>query len=347
MGHQQLPRQKSSNATVDFIDFPYRHVAVSPHQQKLRLAQALANNGGLDYYLIGRLDNHEDRSGYAPIKEMFAFHAANEDSYCGLTSKANVGLINGPMANQEEFRGWFRFLLEGHYLFDTLMESAALDLSWDRYDAMVLPDFQPVSDALAQTLDDFVAAGGTLIASGRSGFCDEDFEPRALPALACLGMTSCELVREDMRSSYFKLEDKTGFPRFDDVDLLYLDGPYVYADYAETCERRLKLIPPHNFRAAGTLLLRAGHRRAGLAWCTPMARARPSISPGCPARSSTVRATPTRPSSSPICWRHVAGLQPVGGNLSPMVEVTRFAPARRLRPGPPGQRLGPLWRELL
>ena len=75
------PEMVSSNTTVDFIDFPARHVAVSPHQQALRLVQALANGGSLDFYLIGRLDNHEDRSGYAGIREIFGYHAANEDAY--------------------------------------------------------------------------------------------------------------------------------------------------------------------------------------------------------------------------------------------------------------------------
>ena len=62
------PEMVSSNTTVDFIDFPYRHVAVSPHQQALRLAQNLANGGAFDFYLIGRLDNHRDRSGFDGIK---------------------------------------------------------------------------------------------------------------------------------------------------------------------------------------------------------------------------------------------------------------------------------------
>jgi hypothetical protein len=53
------PRMVSSNASVDFIDFPVRHVSVSPHLQRLRLAQALANGGGLDYYVIGRLDGKQ------------------------------------------------------------------------------------------------------------------------------------------------------------------------------------------------------------------------------------------------------------------------------------------------
>ena len=69
------PEMVSSGTTVDFIDFPYRHVAVSPHQQALRLAQNLANGGALDYYLIGRLDNHEDRSGFEHVKEIYHYHA--------------------------------------------------------------------------------------------------------------------------------------------------------------------------------------------------------------------------------------------------------------------------------
>ena len=47
------PEMVSSGTTVDFIDFPYRHVAVSPHQQALRLAQNLANGGALDTTLSG------------------------------------------------------------------------------------------------------------------------------------------------------------------------------------------------------------------------------------------------------------------------------------------------------
>lgn len=73
-----FPDVVTSNTTVDFIDFPYRHVAVSPQQQALRLAQNLANGGALDYYLIGRLDNHEDRSGFGPIQKIFNYHAESQ-----------------------------------------------------------------------------------------------------------------------------------------------------------------------------------------------------------------------------------------------------------------------------
>lgn len=317
------PDKVSSNTTVDFIDFPYRHVAVSPHQQKLRLAQGLANGGAIDYYLIGRLDNHEDRSGYAPVKQMFAYHAANEESYRGLVSKANIALINGPLANQDEFRGWFRFLTEGHFPFDTLMESAALDLPWDRYDAVILPDFQPVGDALASKIDDFVAAGGTLIASGRSGFRDENFEPRSLPALACLGMTELRLVRQEMTSSYFKFESKDGFPRFDNVDLLYLDGPYVYAGYEAGVERRLHLIPPHNFGPPERCYYELETDEPGLL-VNDFGEGKAIYLPWLPGALFHRQGYPNTSEFIADLLEQIGGLAPVGGNLSPMVEVTRF-----------------------
>src|SRR5690606_36152777 len=111
----------------------------------------------------------------------------------------------------------------------------------------VLPDFQGISDALAARLDDFVAAGGTLIASGRAGLRDEHWEPRAEPVLKSLGIAHLQHVRENMRAAYFKFEDKEGFPRMAESDLVYVDGFYVYADYVEGAQPRMKLVPPQPF----------------------------------------------------------------------------------------------------
>ena len=105
---------------------------------------------------------------------MFHYHAAHEDDYVGLTSKATVALLNGPEANQAEFRGWFRVLAEGHYCFDTLMVDTALELPWDKYRAIILPDYQPVS--MAQALDAYCAKGDGIAVS-RAAMRDEAYEP--------------------------------------------------------------------------------------------------------------------------------------------------------------------------
>lgn len=317
------PSMVSSNTTVDFIDFPYRHVAVSPYQQKLRLAQNLANGGALDYYLIGRLDNHEDRSGYAGIKEMFHYHAANEEAYLNIVSKATVGLLNGPDGNQAEFRGWFRVLVEGHFLFDTLMTDTALELPWDKYRAIIVPDYQPLSDALAIRLDQFVADGGTLIAVSRAGWRDEDYEPRPAPALKCLGIEKVNVLKSRLRSPYLKLDDKTGFKRFADTDLVFLEGNYVYADYAAGVHKRFKLIPPHMFGPPERCYYTQVTDHPGLT-VNAYGKGKAIYIPWEPGALFYRQGYTNTFDFVADVLEGIAGLKPIEGNLSSQVEVTVF-----------------------
>lgn len=317
------PTMLSSNTTVDFIDFPYRHVTVSPHQQQLRLVQGLANGNALDWYLIGRIDNHEDRSGFAPIKEIFHYHAAHEDLYAQLTSKANIALLNGAQANQSEFRGWFRFLVENHFLFDILMEEVALELPWEKYAAIILPDYQPLSDRLAARLDQFVAHGGILIASGRSGFRDESYAPRRQLALQALGITGLETVRTDMRSAYFKLEDKGSFPHFAAIDLLYSGDLYIYASYAASATLQLKLVAPHAFGPPERCYYTQVTDRPGYV-VNQHRQGQAIYLPWLPGTLFHRQGYPNTTDFIADLLEKVAGLAPVKGNLSPMVEVTHF-----------------------
>jgi hypothetical protein len=318
-----FPEMVSSNTTVDFIDFPYRHVAVSPHQQGLRLAQSLANGGALDYYLIGRLDNHEDRSGFAPVQEVFHYHAAHEDSYQGLVSKAEIAVLQGPLGNVNEFRGWFRFLVEHHFCFDTVMEEVALEAPLEKYRVLILPDFQAISDALAARLDAFVAAGGVLIASGRSGFRDEDWEPRALPVLQSLGIRQVREVRTETRSCYFKLTDKRDFPRMAESDLIYLDGPYIDAEYDAGAEQHLNLIPPHWFGPPERCYYTEVSDDPGYV-VHPHGKGKAIYLPWLPGALFHRQGYPNTSDFVGDLVEHVAGIAPTGGNLSPMVEVTHF-----------------------
>ena len=329
------PRMVSSNTTVDFVDFPYRHVAVSPHQQKLRLAQNLANGGALDYYLIGRLDNHEDKSGYESVRAMFHYHAAHEDAYADNVSLANVALLDNSRNHASETKGWFRFLVENHFLFDTPQTDTCLEQSWDQYQAIVLPDLQPISDELAARLDAYVAGGGTLVAVGQTGFFDHEYEPRETPALQCLGIEQVERVRDDMRlrpglnSGYIKLDDKTGFPRFAATDLIYLDAPYIYCRYAPEAVQRFKLVPPHNFGPPERCYY--GHPggwsgvvdRPGFV-VHPYGQGQAIYVPWLPGTLFHRQGHTNTADFAADLLEHVAGIAPVGGDLSPMVEVTLF-----------------------
>ncbi len=324
---RSFPDMVSSNTTVDFIDFPYRHASVSPHQQRLRLAQNLANAGSLDYYLIGRLDNHEDRSGFEGVRDLFHYHAVHEETYVDLVSRANVLLLKQSGPHTDEYRGWFRVLVENHVLFDVVRTDAALDVPWKQYDAVVAPELEAMSDALARRLDAFVEAGGTLIAVGQTGFRDAFYNPRSKPALACLGIKAVKTVRADMRSSYLKFVDaldRDGFPRMKAIDLVYMDGAYVYATYADEAESRMNLIPPHNYGPPERCYYEQVTEHPGLV-IHSYGKGRAIYLPWSPGALFHRQGHLNTAYFCGDLLLHVAEVGRVEGNLSPMVEVTRFA----------------------
>ena len=312
------PEMVSSNTTVDFIDFPYRHVTVSPDQQALRLVQSLANGGTLDYYLIGRLDNHQDRSGFAPIRDIFHYHAAHESDYIGLEPVADVLLIK---SGGGEYNGWFRTLVEGHFLFDVMLPEAATARPISKYKAILLPDLSAMSDELAARLDAFVNVGGTVIATGQTSFRDSLRASRQEPAMRCLGVERILSIRENMRSSYLQFTDKGSFPRMADVDLVYLDGPYIQAQYAASAQMNMRLIPPHRFGPPERCYYEVTTDLPGFV-TNPFGAGRAIYLTWLPGalfhRQGHVN-------TSWFCsdlLEHVAGILPLGGNLPPQVEAT-------------------------
>jgi hypothetical protein len=316
-----LPRTVSSNSSVDFVDYPVRHVSVAPQRQRLRMAQTLANGGGLDYYVIGRLDRRHDRSGRSAARELFAYHAAHEDEYRDLTSSARIALLTGPHGNAEEFRGWFRVLAEHHFLFGTLLMETASEGVLARYAALVLPDHQPISDEAARRLDRFVEDGGTLVATGRTGLRTEELNPRDAPALACLGIQGIREVRASVRGAYLALDDRTGFPRLAETDLVFLDGAYVDAEYAAAARSRLRLIPPGPFGPPERCVLPEPTGEPGLV-THPFGDGRAVYVPWSCGTLVERHGLPNTSSFAADVLQHHAGLEPVGGNLSPMIEVT-------------------------
>ena len=114
------------------MGFAYRHVAVNPAFQELRLWQTLSNFGGLDYYVMGRLYDKEDKSAYPRVQKVFRYAAAHEDVCYGVTSAADTLLVREAyvIPNPEE-RGWIRALTESHILFDEALSGglAKIDLS--------------------------------------------------------------------------------------------------------------------------------------------------------------------------------------------------------------------------
>ena len=317
----------SSNTTVDFIDFPSRHVAVAPYQQELRLYQNLANAGSLDYYLIGRLDNHEDRSGYEGIRRVFNFHKENEKYYMNLHADCDTVILTGEhwgghgAGDMAEFFGLYRVLTETHQLFDVMIMSRVKEIGLAKYKNVILPNIEYLDDQTAKILDDFVAAGNNLLATGNTSYGDNNYESREKPALTCLGITA-KGVNRNVRGAYFTVEDKGVFTNFKDCDLVSVDGDYVYADYDCSVEQYLKLLPSQPFGPPER--------------CYPIISQvnRPAVTINTFGKGHAIHIPWMsgryfhRQGYTNTFWfiadvfQNLLGIQPVGGNIPPMVETT-------------------------
>jgi len=244
-------RMVSSNTSVDFIGFFYRHVAVNPEEQELRLWQDVANFGGIDYYLMGRLDNHEDQSGFEKICKVFAYCADHEQEYINITSKAEVLLTRGERWGiQGEERGWIRALSESHILFDEIeLMKIRPEHDLSKYKAIILPGTEAIPSWLAARLDEFAAHGGCVIASGTTGIYDGDYAIHEKYPLKCMGVKQMLYKRTDMVSAmlHVEREDLAVLPSYQNCRVLYLGDDFTFYAYEKASKGYLRLIPPQRF----------------------------------------------------------------------------------------------------
>jgi hypothetical protein len=317
------PHFKSSNTTVDFIGFWYRHVAVSPAQQELRLWQGLAAGAGLDYYLIGRLDNHRDRSGYEGVKRVFKFHEKHwKETYDGLTPDSKTLMVSlGGFQSNNDYRGWFRILTENHIPFNVISIGRLDKIDLSDYKALVLPNVLYLSDSAIKAVDDFVKKGGTLIADGETGFYDETYESRGESGLKSLGINRIRSIRNDMASAMLEVNDKTDMPHMADRDLVYFGDSFVYADYEESAVGTTRLIPPHWVGPPERCYWTQETELPGVI-INSYGKGKALYLPWMPGRLFLREGHDNTVVFLGDLLKEKMGLESVEGNLSPMVEVT-------------------------
>ena len=232
------PEKQLANAAVHFFHYPHRHTAVSPWLTQRRLYQQVINGAWLDFYCIGPFHALEDGLGTAQVREVFRFHAANERWLTNTLELADVGLVVDAARGSDELRGLFRILSEGHLSFD-LVKLGGADLS--RYRALIVPEGGKLGEDPIARLDDYVRQGGKLLVTGAE-----------VPvALKSLGVNTALPDIPQEKGTYVRVrkDDKPHLIEavFNDLDLLFLDGPLGRAGFTDGTQRLLRFIPPAMF----------------------------------------------------------------------------------------------------
>ncbi len=239
LGAGRARLRPSDNASVDFMGFRYRDTSVSPALMELRQWQNLANSGCVSMYIMGTLGSHRDRSGFAPTKKVFAFHAAHQELYTGLRSAAKVLLLRRGMwqRTDPETAGWIRALTESHIPFDerNLDELQSGD-QLQGITTIILGDLKGLRPAQTDIFADFTRQGGTLIATGETRLPEQ-------------GIEEVTETRHNAMSAVFALDeqDRQFLKRCADTAYIAPGQDLLVVKPAETTHTWLHLIDEHPF----------------------------------------------------------------------------------------------------
>lgn len=230
------------NVSVDFMGFRYRETSVSPALMELRQWQNLANSGNPGLYIMGRLDNHRDRSALDRTRAVFQFHKAHESAYAGLRNEAKVLLLEMslPSRRDEESCGWAEALTACHIPFAEQKITALSADSLCGKTLVILVGVKAIAPACSALLNSFVERGGTVLAAADNGF------ERA--PLDCMGVTVTG-KRTDCMASVLEVreEDKSMFPHCALTPLVPFGSALQLLSCAADTTAYLRLIPDHPF----------------------------------------------------------------------------------------------------
>ncbi|KAI5926230.1 glycosyl hydrolase 6-domain-containing protein [Camillea tinctor] len=179
--------------SVAFVDMPYRMGSEEPANFAQYLLQTISRGGNPSTYIMGT-------PGKIPYlclgvaSEITSFHKKWKDVYDGLRPVAKTGLVlpNGDTMSGaryeeslSEFRGLYKAMQELHIPFDVLALEYITEISenggLERYQTIILPDLGELASGEANALDEWVAAGGSLVATGSSGVGNDTVSLKSLP----------------------------------------------------------------------------------------------------------------------------------------------------------------------
>ena len=244
--------------TVSYF-YPWWRLYAAPEaENRPWAAQQFANGVSPWLHINGGYSDLFDRRGLAPMKAVFQRFARWEGYFDGARSQARVALVfsrhtqdnygrGAPHARYLDFiRGWYCALQEAHVPFDVISDKLLTPQRLAQYRVVVASNLACLSDATAAALEGYVAQGGGLVAGFEAGMFDLAGERRGEPLLGRLLGVDYAGRREELKSSYAKLEarDDPLLAGIGDTDLIPNDGDLVLVRPRAGHAVPLTLIPP-------------------------------------------------------------------------------------------------------
>lgn len=255
--HALDPRGAGITVSYFYPWWRFTHAPVA--ENRVWVAQMVANGARPWLHLTGFFSEYFDRRGLAPMQELFRLFRSREDVYGARDSAAEVALVYSrqtldyaggaqPEANYlDGFRGAYNALLDGRLPFD-LISDKSIAKAAARYKVLLLPNLACVSDDTALALERFMQEGGKVVATFRTGFCDEWGVERPEPFVArWLGAAYSGETRRDLKAAYAAIGRREHAVLADtgDTDVLPLAGSVcLFAAGAAADADVLELIPP-------------------------------------------------------------------------------------------------------
>ena len=151
----------------------YKHPNALRYEVALSAANGACSSIGDQLHPTGLMDN----ATYTLIGEAYKTVEEREPWLDGYKNKSDIAVLsseaiqnyNGIALHHKKSLNWnsgcARILLESNYLFDVV--DTKTDIS--RYKLLILPDICTLDEKLAKKVNDFIAAGGKVLASYESG----------------------------------------------------------------------------------------------------------------------------------------------------------------------------------
>ena len=182
----------STNVTASWSTgaIRWRNAAKDPAEAKMWMDETIASGMVPWYHFIGGEKGlGEDRRWQEPGHQYFTWLARHDEHFVNRRSLSNLGVVMGQRTHlfhaappgetiSQHIDGLYYALLEGRFCFDFVHEDDLGEANLRQYSALILPNTAWLSDEQCHQLQEYVARGGSLLATYETSLYTERGKPR-------------------------------------------------------------------------------------------------------------------------------------------------------------------------